>query len=67
MKQLLSCATFILCSAISVAAQTNDIDTPTADTIATQSTESLGPEQAPPEQHSEPKKEAAFAAAMRSM
>jgi membrane-associated phospholipid phosphatase len=58
MKQLLSCATFILCSAIPVAAQTNDIDTPTADTIATQSTESLSPEQAPPEPQSEPKKEA---------
>jgi hypothetical protein len=58
MKQLLSCATLVLCSTIPVAAQTNDIDTPTADTIATQSTESLSPEQAPPKQHSEPKKEA---------
>jgi hypothetical protein len=59
MKQLLSCATLVvLCSAIPVAAQTNDIDTPTAGTIATQSTESLSPGQAPPEPQSEPKKEA---------
>jgi len=59
MKQLLSCATFILCSALSAAAQTNDIDTPTAETIATQSTESLSPEQVPPEPQSEPKKKEA--------
>jgi membrane-associated phospholipid phosphatase len=54
MKRLLSCATLILCSGIPVAAQRNGIDTP----IAAQSTESLSPEQAPPEQRSEPKKEA---------
>ena len=59
MKRLLSCATLILCSVIPVAAQTNDIDTPTANTIATQSIELLSPEQAPPEQQTEPKKEAA--------
>jgi hypothetical protein len=59
MKPLLRCATLILCSVIPVAAQTNDIDTPTANTIATQSTDSLSPEQALPEQQSEPKKNAA--------
>jgi hypothetical protein len=59
MKRLLSCATVILCSAIPVAAQTNDIDTPTANTIATQPTELLSPEQAPREQQPEPKREAA--------
>jgi hypothetical protein len=55
----LSCATLVLCSAIPVAAQTNDIDTPTAHTIATQSPESLSPEQAPPAQQPEPKKKEA--------
>jgi membrane-associated phospholipid phosphatase len=59
MKRLLSCVTLILCSAIPAAAQTNDIDSPLAHTIATQSPESLSPEQAPPTQPSEPKKEAA--------
>ena len=58
MKRLLSCATLILCSAIPVAAQTNDIDPPTT-AITTQSADSISPEQAPPEQPPEPKKEAA--------
>jgi len=59
MKQLLSCATLVLCCAIPVAAQTNDIDTPTADTIATQSADAVSPAPAPPEQQPEPKREAA--------
>jgi membrane-associated phospholipid phosphatase len=59
MKRLLSCVTLILCSAIPAAAQTNDIDSPTAHTIATQSPESLSPEQALLAQQPEPKKKEA--------
>jgi hypothetical protein len=58
MKRLLSCATLILCSAIPVAAQTNDIDPPTT-AITTQSADAISLEQAPSEPPSEPKKEAA--------
>ena len=58
MKRLLSCATLILCSAIPVAAQTNEIDPPTI-AITTQSADAISSAQAPAEQQPEPKREAA--------
>jgi membrane-associated phospholipid phosphatase len=58
MKRLLSCATVILCSAIPVATQTNDID-PLTTVIATQPADAISPAHAPPEQQPEPKREVA--------